>query len=69
MTFFRVLLIMTFLLPAACSPAVPFEKLPKTEPGLVWQYAEKSVMAFLLKKTFIGFFGQHLTRLTKDKMV
>ena len=43
MTFFRVLLIMTFLLPAACSPAVPFEKLPKTEPGLVWQYAEKSV--------------------------
>ena len=31
------------LLFSACSPAVPFSELPKTDPALAWQYAEKSV--------------------------
>lgn len=32
-----------FLLAAACSSEVPFEKLPKTNPEQIWSYAEKSV--------------------------
>ena len=31
------------LILSACSPAVPFSELPKTDPALAWQYAEKSV--------------------------
>ena len=31
------------LLFSACSPAVPFAELPKTDPDLAWLYAEKSV--------------------------
>ena len=36
-------LIMFLSLAAACSPAVPFAALPKTDPKLVWDYAERSV--------------------------
>ena len=31
------------LFSAGCSPAVPFARLPKTDPALAWHYAEKSV--------------------------